>query len=211
MIAEWIYHFLYVIIYIIAKSLFSYKAIGAEYIPKRGSAILASNHASYFDPPFVGLGVWRRINYLAKKELFKNRFINYFLFTIVKTIPVDREQMDKHTLKKIYQLLKEDEILLLFPEGTRTYSGDLMEPKMGIGMIAYATKVPVIPVYVNGSYKIFPRNSKLIRLRPCKVFFGPPVNLETYYDQKKSKELYRDISLRIMEGIRELKQKSEEE
>ena len=68
MVWKAIYNFLHIIFYAVAKLIFRYRAFGAENVPKRGSAILASNHASYLDPPFVGLGVWRRINYLAKKR-----------------------------------------------------------------------------------------------------------------------------------------------
>lgn len=210
MICKFIYDFLHVLVYIIAKLLFHYKTISAEHVPKKGSAILASNHASYLDPLFVGMGVWRRINYLAKKELFRTTIVRYFLTKLLRVIPVDRDQMDKNTLRKIYQLLRSNEILLLFPEGTRSYDGELMEPKLGIGMIAYNTQVPVIPVYVHGSYNILSRNSKFIHLKPCSVFYGSPVDLEPYYHQKKSKDIYKEISGKIMEGIKELQQKAQE-
>ena len=210
MICKFIYHFLHVLIYVIAKLLFRYRALGAEHIPWKGSAILASNHASYFDPPFVGLGIWRKINYLAKKELFPNPIVTYILKKILYAIPVDREQMDRNTLRSIYHLLKNNEIILMFPEGTRTYDGKLMQPKLGIGMVAYNVRVPVIPVYIHGSYEIWSRNLKIMRLRPCTVYYGPPVDLEPYYKQKKSKELYQKISEKIMEDICKLEQKAHE-
>ena len=210
MICKLIYHFLHVLIYVGAKLLFRYRAIGAKHIPKKGSAILASNHASYFDPTFAGLGVWRKINYLAKKELFANLILTYILKKIVYAIPVDREQMDRSTLRGIYHLLRNNEIILMFPEGTRTYDGKLMQPKLGIGMVAYNVKVPVIPVYIHGSYDIWSRNLKIMRPNPCTVYYGPPVDLEPYYRQKKSKGLYQEISEKIMEGIRKLEQKAHE-
>jgi 1-acyl-sn-glycerol-3-phosphate acyltransferase len=210
MVLKLLYHFLHVIVYLIAKLLFNYRAIGTEYIPKKGSAILASNHASYLDPPLVGLGVWRILNYLAKKELFENTLMNYILKNLLRAIPVDREQVDKYTLKKIYQLLRDNELLLMFPEGTRSYNGEFLPPKLGLGMIAYNARVPVIPVYIKGSYNILPRNAKMIRLKPCTVVFGPPVDLDPLYKQKKSKELYKEISVKIMENIKVLKQKTQE-
>ena len=210
MICKFIYHFLHVLIYVVAKLLFRYRAIGAEHIPKKGSAILASNHASYFDPAFAGLGIWRTINYLAKKELFSNPLLTYLLKKIMCAIPVDREQMDRNTLRRIYHLLRNNEIILMFPEGTRTYDGKLMQPKLGIGMVAYNVKVPVIPVYIHGSYDIWSRNSKNIRPKPCSVYYGPPVDLEPYYRQKKSKELYRKISEKIMGDIEKIEQKAQE-
>jgi 1-acyl-sn-glycerol-3-phosphate acyltransferase len=200
------YHFIHLFIYIITKPLFGYKAFGTQYIPKNGSAILASNHASYADPFFVGLGVIRRINYLAKKELFSNKFYSYFLRNLFRTIPIDREQMERATLRTIYQLLKANEILLMFPEGTRSFDGQLQEAKIGIGMIAYNTQVPIIPVYVKGSHEILPRNAKRIYFKSCSVNFGPPVELKQFYKEKKSKELYKTISEKIMEAIAQLEE-----
>ena len=197
------YHFIHLFIYIVTKPLFRYRAIGTQYIPKKGGAILASNHASYVDPFFVGLGVVRRINYLAKKELFSNRVTSYFLRNLFRTIPIDREQMDRTTLKTIYRLLRSNEVLLMFPEGTRSRDGRLQEAKMGIGMIAYNAQVPVIPVYINGSHHILPRDAKRVHLEQCSVYFGPPVSLGPFYSQRKSKELYKEISEKIMEAIGE--------
>jgi len=205
MVHTFLYQFLHLLFYITGKLLFRYKTFGVEHVPKKGSAILASNHASYLDPAFVGMGIVRTINYLAKKELFSNSIAGYIFKYICKAIPVDREQLDRDTLKTIYRLLKTDEVILLFPEGTRSYDGDLMEPKLGIGMIAYNTRATVIPVYVNGSYNIMSRNTKYINLKPCSVLYGSPLDLEQYYNKKKSKELYEAISLKIMAGIKELK------
>ena len=202
------YHFIHLLIYIVAKPLFRFKASGIQYIPKKRGAILASNHVSYVDPFFVGLGVVRRINYLAKKELFSNMVASYFLRNLFRTIPIDREQMDRTTLKTIYRLLQSNEVLLMFPEGTRSFDGRLQEAKMGIGMIAYNARVPIIPVYINGSHEILPRNANRVHLKPCSVYFGPPVNLEPFYSQRKSKELYKEISEKIMEAIGALEEKA---
>mgnify|MGYP001818010303 CR=1 FL=1 len=204
------YHFIHLLIYIITKPLFRYKAIGTRHIPKKGGAILASNHASYVDPFFVGLGVVRRINYLAKKELFSSKVTSYFLRNLFRVIPIDREQMDRTTLKTIYGHLRSNEILLMFPEGTRSYDGSLQEAKMGIGMIAYNTQVPIIPVYISGSHEILPRDAKRVHFKQCSVYFGPPVNLDALYKQRKSKELYKTISENIMESIGKLQKKAKQ-
>ena len=202
------YHFIHLFIYIITKPLFRYRAFGTQNIPKSGAAILASNHTSYADPFFVGLGVVRRINYLAKKELFSNKFNSYFLRKLFRTIPIDREQMERATLRTIYRLLKTKEILLMFPEGTRSFDGKLQEAKIGIGMIAYNAQAPIIPVYVNGSHDILPRDAKRVHFKRCSVFFGPPVELSQFYQMEKSKELYKTISEKIMEAIAKLEEMS---
>jgi 1-acyl-sn-glycerol-3-phosphate acyltransferase len=208
MIWKIIYHFLHLLVYSVAKPLFRYRAIGTEHIPKQRSAIIASNHASYLDPIFVGLGIRRRINYLAKKELFSRRLASYFLRNLLRALPVDRERMDRNTLRETYNLLKTNELVLMFPEGTRTYDGKLNKAKMGIGMIVYNTQVPVIPVYIEGSYTILPRKAKSIRFKNCSVYYGPPVDLNAFYSQQRSKELYKAISEKIMDAIRQLEERT---
>lgn len=201
MIWKSIYHFLHLLVYIVAKPLFRYRAYGTEHIPRKGSGIIASNHASYLDPIFVGLGIRRRINYLAKKELFSKRLARYFLRNLLRALPIDRERMDRNTLRETYNLLKNNELVLMFPEGTRTYDGKLNKAKMGIGMIAYNTQVPVIPVYIDGSFSILPRTAKSIHFKNCSVYYGPPVDLQAFYSQQRSKELYKAISEKIMYAI----------
>jgi len=107
MIWKAVYHFLHLLVYLVAKPLFRYRALGTQHIPKRGSGIIASNHASYLDPILVGLGITRRINYLAKKELFSNRLADYFLRNLLRALPIDRERMDRNTLRETYNLLKD--------------------------------------------------------------------------------------------------------
>ena len=208
MIWKSIYHFLHLLVYIVAKPLFRYQSIGTDHIPRKGSGIIASNHASNLDPIFVGLGIRRRINYLAKKELFSKRLARYFLRNLLRALPIDRERMDRNTLRETYNLLKTNELVLMFPEGTRTYDGRLNQAKMGIGMIAHNTKAPVIPVYIDGSYNILPRTAKSIRFKKCTVYYGPPVDLNPYYGQQRSKELYKTISEKIMDAISTLEKRA---
>jgi 1-acyl-sn-glycerol-3-phosphate acyltransferase len=187
-----------------AVPLFRFKAEGVENIPAKGPIILASNHASNLDPLFVGVAAPRHINYLAKQELFSNRLFRFVLRVICGALPVDREQMDRSTLREIFKLLDRKEILLVFPEGTRTPDGKLGAAKLGVGMIAHHSGATVIPAYVHGSYAIWPRNAKRIHLHHCRVSFGPPVVLDDLYRQGRTKEVYKHIGSRIMEGIQRL-------
>lgn len=207
MIWKFLYYLIRGSIYCIAVPLFRFKAFGTEHIPPTGSAILASNHASYLDPLLIGTGATRRINYLAKKELFSNRLFNFILRTICGALPVDRDQLDRNTLREIFHLLNNKEMLLVFPEGTRTHDGKLAEAKLGVGMIAYNTKAPVIPVYIQGTYDILSRSSRRIHCNTCRVLFGPPVALSDCYAANKSKELYKEIGRKIMESIKELEKR----
>jgi len=191
-----------------AVPLFRFTAHGMRHIPERGRIILASNHASNLDPLFVGVAAPRRINYLAKKELFSNRLFGFILRKICSALPVDRDQMDRTTLREIFRLLEHEEMMLVFPEGTRTHDGRLGEAKLGVGLIAHHAKATVIPAYVRGSYEILPRHAKRIHLNRCVVSFGPPVELDALYRQGKSKEVYKRIGDRIMESIRRLEESS---
>jgi len=195
-------------LYCMAVPLFRFTAHGMRHIPERGRIILASNHASNLDPLFVGVAAPRRINYLAKKELFSNRLFGFILRKICSALPVDRDQMDRTTLREIFRLLEHEEMMLVFPEGTRTHDGRLGEAKLGVGLIAHHAKATVIPAYVRGSYEILPRHAKRIHLNRCAVSFGPPVELDALYRQGKSKEVYKLIGDRIMESIRRLEESS---
>jgi len=195
-------------LYCMAVPLFRFTAHGMRHIPERGRIILASNHASNLDPLFVGVAAPRRINYLAKKELFSNRLFGFILRKICSALPVDRDQMDRTTLREIFRLLEHEEMMLVFPEGTRTHDGRLGEAKLGVGLIAHHARSTVIPAYVRGSYEILPRHAKRIHLNRCAVSFGPPVELDALYRQGKSKEVYKRIGDRIMESIRRLEESS---
>jgi 1-acyl-sn-glycerol-3-phosphate acyltransferase len=171
--------------------------------------LLASNHASYLDPPLVGIGTSRPITYLAKKELFRNPLIGLFLRKLCYCIPVDRDKMDRKTFKEILTVLqRENELMIIFPEGTRTYDGRLQEPKIGAGMIVYLSKAPVIPVYIKGSYDILPKGVKFLKLRPCTVYFGKPMDFNECFSKAHSREVYMEISRKVMEGIAQLERES---
>jgi len=191
-------------LYCMAVSLFRFTAHGMRHIPERGCIILASNHASNLDPLFVGVAAPRRINYLAKKELFSNRLFGFILRKICSALPVDRDHMDRTTLREIFRLLEHEEMLLVFPEGTRTHDGRLGEAKLGVGLIAHHARATVIPAYIQGSYDILPRDAKRIHLHRCRVYFGPPIALDDLYEEDKTKEVYKRIGGRIMESIQKL-------
>lgn len=202
------YHLIRASLYCMAVPCFRLKVHGKEHVPPAGSAMLVSNHASYLDPILIGVAAPRRINYLAKKELFSNPIFSFILRTICGALPVDRDQLDRNTLREVLHLLQGKEMLLVFPEGTRTHDGKLGEAKLGVGMIAYSTKAAVIPAYIKGSFDILSRTSRRVHCKNCTVFFGPPVQLDDFYGQAKSRELYKEIGRRIMESIRTLEVKA---
>jgi 1-acyl-sn-glycerol-3-phosphate acyltransferase len=187
----------------VAKILFRFESHGSEYIPATGSAIIASNHTSYLDPPFIGMGATRPIFYFAKAELFSSFFGAALRF--VNAVPVNRDQLDRKTLKTILDILDRGDVIVMFPEGTRSTTNELQPAKPGIGMIAYHARVPVIPAYISGSHEVLPKNAKVVRLKKCTVRFGPPVNLQEFFQMQKTKDLYLRMSQEIMAAIQKLR------
>ena len=137
------------VIRLAAAVLFRLRVRGQENIPDSGGAIIAANHASYLDPPIVGGSIRRQVRYMAAEELFR---IPVFgpLIRSVGSFPVKRGEDDRSALREAVRQLKRGHLLLVFPEGTRSFNGELGEGKAGIGFIALHAGVPVIPAFVEG-------------------------------------------------------------
>lgn len=181
---------------------FSGESAGQEWIPKSGPFLLASNHASFFDPPAVGCRVPREVYYFARKTLFKPG-LRAKLLHAVNTIPVDLESdSDVSALKAVFRLLKQGEGLLLFPEGTRSRTGELQPARPGAGMIACKTGVPVVPVRIFGSFQAYGRNERFPKFgTPIHVAFAPPLLPEEYDVGGKGRNRYQAASETIMAAI----------
>lgn len=175
---------------------------GTEWIPETGPFIIAANHASFLDPPAIGCRVPREMHYFARKTLFKPGLPAKILHA-VNTIPVDLEsESDVSSLKAVFRLLKNGEGILLFPEGTRSPTGELQTPQAGVGMIACKSKAPVVPARIFGSFEAFGRNQRSPRYNtPVDVAFGPPLAFADYNVEGKGKERYQAVSEVIMEAI----------
>jgi 1-acyl-sn-glycerol-3-phosphate acyltransferase len=177
---------------------------GKENVPE-GGVIVAANHISYLDPPLVGSITPRRATFMARKGLFKIRLLG----TIIKpaAFPVDREKPRPSSIKEAVKRLKNGELIVIFPEGGRSETGELGQAKRGIGMIAGLSKVPIVPTLIIGSNKALPLGAKWIKRAKITVIFGKPINTASSIEEKgqKSSELHEHISTRIMAAIEELK------
>lgn len=174
---------------------------GLEHMPKKGGFLIASNHASHLDPPVVGCQLPRQVCFFARKTLWKPGFASWWLDT-VGTIPVDRDGgSDVNAIKRVLGALKQDKVIILFPEGTRSPDGQLQTPKPGVGMIACRTAVPVIPARVFGSFEAFGRSGRLVPGTPIHVVYGKPMYPAEYDNPADGKERYQRASERIMARI----------
>ncbi len=175
---------------------------GIENIPRSGPFILASNHASFFDPPAIGRHVPAEIAYFARKSLFKPGLIGSIL-TSVNAIPVDRDgESDIQAVKKVLGALKQGRGVLFFPEGTRSPDGTLRDPMPGVGMIACKARVPVIPARVFGSFEAFGRDMEVPALNiPISVAFGVRLSPDAFDPGPNEKSRYLETSRRIMKAV----------
>jgi len=189
----WKYKTVQFITNIILKILYRVSYEGFENIPMEGGVIVAANHASMIDPPALGARSPRELVYLAKKELFPIPVVR-LLLKISHSIPIDRAGYSKRTLKQVVESLKEGWALVMFPEGTRTKTGEFGRPKKGIGMVAVMADVPVVPCWIEGSYKAKPFVSKI------KLHFLPPIKPSEIGGETK-KEHYLLVSEKIMYDI----------
>ena len=144
---------------IITKMFFKVEIRGFENLPDEGSCIVACNHKSNWDAIILaGLLRKRKMNSVAKKELFKNPILRHFLDEL-SVIPLDRDKPEISTIKRILKVLKDKEVVAIFPEGTRHKDLDsFAEAKSGIGMFAIKGKSPVLPISLVTNYKLFLKN-----------------------------------------------------
>jgi cytidylate kinase len=186
------------------------KFYGLRNVPKTGGVIVASNHASYIDPPAVGACTYRTrmTHFMARDTLFKKGFMNWFLHK-VGVIPLDRDRGDIKAMKTAIALLKDGASVALFPEGTRSPDGELQPPKPGIGFLVAKGNAPVVPVYVHGSYAAWSKNSDGWKPRPISVIFGQLITQEQIRGLGEGREAYGLIGELIMKRIAELKENFE--
>lgn len=123
---------------------------GAENLPPTGGVVLVSNHISYWDPVVVGCAIKRKIHYMAKSELFKIPILSQVIRAL-GAFPVRRDRSDRTAIRTAVQHLAEGRVIGLFPEGTRSHTGELLKPNPGAVMLAQKAGVPVLPVALSGT------------------------------------------------------------
>ncbi|PYZ99185.1 1-acyl-sn-glycerol-3-phosphate acyltransferase [Alteribacter lacisalsi] len=170
---------------------FRVRVIGRENIPADGGVLLCSNHINNLDPPFLGAFLKRDTRYMAKSELFTKPVLKGLLPKL-GAFPIRRGMSDRQALRTGLGLLKEEEMIGVFPEGTRSRTGELGKGLAGIGFFALRSRAEVVPAAITGSYKPFSRLT---------IVYGKPVNMEKLREEKVSAE---EATEAIMEEIRGL-------
>jgi len=197
------YHLLWGLALIIFKLFFRIRIYGRENIPSRGGVILAANHLSYLDPIILGLLTPRKMNYMAKEELFK-KFLFRLLIERLGAFPLKRDRIDRSAYEKAISLLQEGRVLALFPEGTRGRRGKLGYFKKGVSRIALKTGVPIVPVIIRGTDEALPKGRKMIKLARIEVRVGKPLRTEGFSRGKDSKKKIDDLCEELRKRMAEL-------
>ncbi len=179
---------------LVLKPFYRFEVIGVENIPKDDGVMICSNHIDNLDPPVVGISVPRPVHFMAKEELFSVPILGKII-SKTNAFPVKRGMSDREALRKAMAILKENKVLGLFPEGTRSKDGKLGKGLAGAGFFALRTQAQVVPCAIIGPYKLFGK---------VKVVFGQPLSMEELRQEKASAEKVTDI---IMESIQQLIEK----
>ena len=183
---------------------------GLEHIPRRGAAILASNHLAVADSFLLPLLVRRRITFLAKREYFTQAGLigrlKKIFFTGVGQVPVDRASASgaQAALDTAVRLLGEGKLLGIYPEGTRSPDGRLYKGKTGVARMALEAAVPVIPVAMIGTGELNPIGSRMWRPHHVHIRVGEPLDFSRYAGMAGDRFIERSMTDEIMYALMEL-------
>jgi len=193
------------IVLVLAKVFFRLQVKGLQNIPATGGVIIAPNHVSYIDPPVIGASIPIACHYFAKEELFQHRFLGNLIRHLF-AIPVKRGAFDRNAMRMASDILKNDGLLLFFPEGTRSVTGELQDAKSGISMLANQSGAAVVPVYISGSHDVLPRDSTRIHCSKVTITFGKPIRFaEVGNAEMDKKSRYEIFAQTIMQEIANLR------
>jgi len=195
----------YKIVYSLArfffKTCFRLRIYGLEHF-RNGAAVIAANHASYYDPPVLSISCPEEVHFLAREGLFKIPILSR-LIKMLNSHPIARGASDAQTFKKMLGFLSDGKKLILFPEGERAHDGKLLPLQRGLAFLVQKAKCRIIPAYIHGSYDAWPRGKKVPKIfGKMAVVFGSPIEWEERSDKKVAQE---QITKRTEQAIRDLK------
>lgn len=185
------------------KVLHPYRIIGKENMPRSGRTLLCSNHVTLGDPIYLGCAIpGRQLHYMAKAELFKNKLIGGFLKSL-GAFPISRGTGGAEGIQTAMQLLMDERVVCMFPEGTRSKTGEPLNPKTGVAMLAYKTQCTIVPVCIIGEGGTPPKIFKKMV-----VNIGKPIPFEALGLTEESSMQYRRASREIFEHVKALRAES---
>lgn len=173
---------------VLAKCVFRMRFYGRENIPQAGNYIIMANHICLLDPLTLALCDFRReIHFMGKKELFRNKLLAW-LWRQVHAFPVDRGNVDMAAIRTAMKVLQGGDTLGIFPEGTRSRTGQMGPLLSGTSLLALRSGVPVLPVYIAGRYRPLSR---------MQVIIGQPMTAEDLRQSGINKEACEVFTQRL--------------
>ncbi len=190
------------------------EVIGREHVPPGGGLLVASNHVSYLDIPMLACALGRPADFMGKLELFRHPVMGP-IYRLLGGFPVRRGGVTKEALHEAIRRLRDGRVVVIYPEGQISLSGELLPPKPGIGVLVARSGVPVLPAYVAGTDQAMPRGRRWVWPRPVKVLIGRPLVFEPFDEpdggaadagmREQQRMRYVEISQRVMQAITALR------
>jgi 1-acyl-sn-glycerol-3-phosphate acyltransferase len=187
---------------LIGITVFDLKAYGIKNVPEHGGVLIVSNHQSYLDPGVLGVKVKRPMSFMARSELFANRIFGAII-SAVNAYPVRQGDGDVRAVRETIGRLQQGHVLVMFPEGGRTETGEVekMEGGMGLVIRRAGPTVRVVPAAIYGAYDAWSRYRMLPRPHPIRVKYGQPLDLS----DKRASEIVAILDREIRRLFEELK------
>ncbi|MDR1290737.1 MAG: 1-acyl-sn-glycerol-3-phosphate acyltransferase, partial [Planctomycetaceae bacterium] len=198
------YYFVRIPVSIFFRVFYRARFFGYNNMPTTGGLLVAANHQSYYDPVLVAAGLRRRLNFLAKKQLFVFRPLAWLIDSL-DAIPLDIDGIGYEGIKISLKRLRNNEAILIFPEGARTWDGEIDEFKKGSLSLAKQTKSAILPTAIDGCYQSWPRTNKLpYPLGKIRVIYGQPLHYDDFKNLSEQ-ELRELVKLKIKELFQKIR------
>jgi 1-acyl-sn-glycerol-3-phosphate acyltransferase len=194
---RWIYDVVRVILTLPTILMYRARAIGVENVPPAGPVVLAPNHFSQWDHFFSAVYLRRKVQFMAKSQLFTNPAIK-FIFYRGGVFPVRRGYNDQEAFKTANLILGRSGTVLMYAEGGRSRSGDLGEPKRGLGKLALESGAPVVPVAIHGSAHV--RGWRRLRFPKVTIQYGEPISFPV--KQEPSRDEQQQVANQVFDRVR---------
>ncbi len=185
--------------------LFKGRVVNVRRVPRAGPVILACNHQSFYDPVLATVALDRESAYMARDSLFSNKYFGWLIRSL-HAIPIKRGQADVTSLKEMLRRLRDNFVVVIFPEQTRTRDGRVGSMKSGGVMIARKARATIVPVCIEGAYDAWPRTRPLPGPGRVIVSYGEPITPSDMKDRDDD-DLTAEIRRRIIQMQSEIRRR----
>jgi 1-acyl-sn-glycerol-3-phosphate acyltransferase len=192
---------------ILYRYFFKLKCQGIENLPQNQSYLIAANHSSHLDYAAIAIALEKQEIYAlgAKDYFFNNAIKAWFFQTFFNVIPCNRNGNFLSSLRQCKRILKQGNPIVIFPEGTRSTTGEIQPFQSGLGLLAVKANVAIVPVYIDGTFQALPKGNRLPRRHPISISFGEPVNISEYQNKLcTEREVYQAIADDIQKAVMNL-------